>query len=109
MSRLTSRFRLAALGLARHRRATLVMVATLALLIAVLCALASLGYNLLVSPWTYDSDRLGVLRHGVAGSTPERYGFTAGEYRLIRDAGLFDTVVASQRVPVAFGDGSGPA
>lgn len=109
MSRLTSRFRLAALGLARHRRATLVMVATLAILIAVLCALASLGYNLLVSPWTYDSDRLGVLRHGVAGSTPERYGFTAGEYRLIRDAGLFDTVVASQRVPVAFGDGSGPA
>ena len=85
------------------------MVATLAILIAVLCALASLGYNLLVSPWTYDSNRFGVLRHSVAGSTQERYGFAADEFRLIRDTGLFDVVVASQRVPVAFGDGSGSA
>lgn len=109
MSRLVSSARLAIRGLVRNRRASLVMVATLAILIAVLCALASLGYNLLVSPWTYDSNRFGVLRHGVAGSTQERYGFAADEFRLIRDAGLFDAVVASQRVPVAYGDGTGPA
>lgn len=96
-------------GMLRHRRANSVMIATLALLAAVLIATLSLGYNLLISPWTYDSDRLGVLRHGVAGSGQERYGFAADEYRALRDSGIFESLVASQRVPVAFGDGADAA
>lgn len=100
---------LALRGLQRHRRANAAIVATLALLAGVLIAMLSLGHNLLLSPWTYDTDRLGVMRHGVAGSTQERYGFAPDEYRAIRDANLFDGLAASQGVAVAFGDGRGAA
>jgi predicted permease len=100
---------LAVRGLRRHRRANATIVATLAVLAGVLIATLSLGYNLLLSPWTYDTERFGVLRHGVAGSTQERYGFAADEYRAIRDTGLFEALVASQGMAVAFGDGHGAA
>ncbi len=100
---------LAVRGVQRHWRANAAIVATLAVLAAVLIAMLSFGHNLLVSPWTYDTDRLGVLRHGVSGSTQERYGFAPDQYRAFRNAGLFDGVAASQGVPVAFGDGEGAA
>jgi len=100
---------LAVRSLQRHRRGNATIIATLAILAAVRIAMLSLGHNLLLSPWTYDTDRLGVLRHGVAGSTQERYGFAPDEYRAIRDAGLFESLVASQGQAVAFGDGEGAA
>jgi predicted permease len=109
MLQLRSAWMIAWRGLRPNRRGNAVMVATLALLAAVLIALLSLGYNLLVAPWTYDSDRFGVLRHGVAGSGAERYGFAPDEFRTLREAELFEALVASQRVPVALGDGSGVA
>lgn len=96
-------------GVLRHKRANVAIAATLAVLAAVLIAMLSLGYNLLVSPWTYDSDRFGVLRHGIPGSGQERYGFSAEEFRILRDSGVFETISASQGVPVAYGDGSGAA
>lgn len=96
-------------GMQRHRQANAVMITTLAVLIAVLIALLSLGHNLLVAPWTYDSDRFGVLRHGVAGASAERYGFAPDEYRALRDSGLFEAISASQGIAVAQGDGSGAA
>jgi predicted permease len=96
-------------GVLRHRRANAAIAATLAVLAAVLIAMMSLGYNLLVAPWTYDSDRFGVLRHGVPGTGQERYGFSAGEFRILRDSGVFESISASQGVPVAYGDGSGAA
>lgn len=96
-------------GIQRHRQANAVMSLTLAVLIAVLIALLSLGHNLLIAPWTYDSERLGVLRHGVAGASAERYGFAADEYRALRDSGLFEAISASQGIAVAQGDGSGAA
>lgn len=100
---------LAVRSLLRHRRGSAAIIATLSVLAAVLIAMSSLGYNLLMSPWTYDSERYGVLRHGVAGSGQERYGYAPDEYRALRDAGLFEALVASQRVPVAFGDGNNAA
>ncbi|MBB5208054.1 ABC transporter permease [Chiayiivirga flava] len=100
---------LALRGLQRHRRANAAIVATLAVLAAVLVAMLSLGHNLLVAPWTYDSARFGVLRHGIAGSTQERYGFAPDAYRALRDAGVFESLAASTTHPVAFGDGLGAA
>jgi predicted permease len=92
-------------GLWRHGRANFVLVITLAVLAAVVLGVGSVGHNLLLSPWTYDTDRLGVLRHGVAGSAQERYGFAPDEYRAIAASGVFEAISASQGQAVAFGDG----
>lgn len=102
-------WRLAWRGLASHARANAALAAMLALLLGVLLAVLSLGHNLLLAPWTYDTDRFGVLRHGVAGSAQESYGFAPDEYRAIAGAGLFEAVSASQGQAVAFGDGRGAA
>ncbi len=102
-------WRLAWRGLWRHRRANAAMVAMLALLAGVALAVVSLGHNLLLSPWTYDTDRLGVLRHGIAGSSQESYGFAPDEFRALAASGVFEHLSAGQGQAVAFGDGSGAA
>jgi predicted permease len=98
-------WRLAWRGLWRHRRANLVLVLTLSVLAGVVLGVGSVGHNLLLSPWSYDTERLGVLRHGVAGSAQERYGFAPDEYRAIAASGVFEVISASQGQAVAFGDG----
>jgi predicted permease len=104
-----SSWHLAWRGLYRHRRANAALVAMLALLAGVLLAVLSLGHNLLLSPWTYDTERLGVLRHGVAGSAQESYGFAPDEYRALAATGIFEQLSAGQGRAVAFGDGSAAA
>jgi hypothetical protein len=52
------------------------MILTLTILSSVVIALLSIAHNVIHSPWTYDSDRFGVLRHGVAGVTRHGYATT---------------------------------
>jgi predicted permease len=98
--------RLVGRSLSRHRRVNGAIVVTLATLGAVVIALASLAYNLISAPWTYDSDRLGVLRHGIAGAAQQAYAFAPDEYRALNDSGLFESLSANQGQNVVFGDGT---
>lgn len=91
-------------AIARHRRPSLVVVATLAVLGAVAIAMASLAHNLLRSPWTYDTDRLGVVRHQAGAGAP-LYGFAPDEFRTLAGSGLFDAITASRGGNVALGNG----
>jgi predicted permease len=85
----------------KHRAANAVTVGTLAATVAVLLAAIAVAHNFFVSPWTYDTMRLGVLTHRAAADTRSLYGFSAEEYRALRDSGLFERVVASRSRPVA--------
>ncbi len=85
----------------KHRAANAVTVATLAATVAVLLAAIAVAHNFFVSPWTYDTTRLGVLTHRASADTRSLYGFSAEEYRTLRDSDLFDRMVASRGRPVA--------
>lgn len=85
----------------KHRAANAVTVATLAVTVAVVLAALALAHNFFVSPWTYDSVRLGVLTHRAAADTRSLYGFSAEEFRTLRDSALFEQLVASRGRPVA--------
>ncbi|HUD40562.1 MAG TPA: ABC transporter permease [Dokdonella sp.] len=85
----------------KHRAANAVTVATLAATVAVLLAAIAVAHNFFVSPWSYDTMRLGVLTHRASADTRSLYGFSAEEYRTLRDSGLFDRMVASRGRPVA--------
>ncbi|PZQ13217.1 MAG: hypothetical protein DI564_11970 [Rhodanobacter denitrificans] len=85
----------------KHRAANAVTVATLAATVAVLLAAIAVAHNFFVSPWTYDTAHLGVLTHRASADTRSLYGFSAEEYRMLRDSGLFDRMVASRGRPVA--------
>ncbi|MBO9663918.1 ABC transporter permease [Dokdonella sp.] len=91
----------------KHRAANAVTVATLAATVAVLLAAIAVAHNFFVSPWTYDTARLGVLTHRAAADTRSLYGFSAEEFRTLRDSGLFEQVVASRGRPVAFDGADG--
>ncbi|MCR6702945.1 MAG: hypothetical protein NVV68_18160 [Dokdonella sp.] len=80
----------------KHRAANAVTVATLAATVAVLLAAIAVAHNFFVSPWTYDTTRLGVLTHRASADTRSLYGFSAEEYRTLRDSDLFDRMVASR-------------
>lgn len=86
----------------KHRAANAVTVATLAATVAVLLAAIAVAHNFFVSPWSYDTARLGVLTHRAAADTRSLYGFSAEEFRTLRDSGLFEQVAASRSRPVAF-------
>lgn len=47
----------------KFRAANVVTVATLAATVAVLLATVAVAHNFFISPWTYDTARLGVLTH----------------------------------------------
>lgn len=86
----------------KHRAANAVTVATLAATVAVLLAAIAVAHNFFVSPWSYDTARLGVLTHRAAADTRSLYGFSAEEFRMLRDSGLFEQVAASRSRQVAF-------
>lgn len=77
-----------------------VMVLTIAVAVAALLAAIALAHNFFVAPWPYDTGRIGVLTHRSAESTRASYGFSAGEYRAVRDSGLFAATSASRSLPV---------
>lgn len=85
----------------KFRAANGVTVATLAATVAVLLATIAVAHNFFVSPWTYDTQRLGVLTHHSRDQAREAYGFRASEFRALRDSGLFEHVSANSGRPVA--------
>lgn len=93
-------------GLRGHGRVHVAVVATLVPLLAVLLALAALTHDLLLKPWSYDSQRLGVLNHGLSGASNRSYGFAPDEYRALRSLPPFAAFSASQSGAVALGDGT---
>lgn len=85
----------------KFRAANVVTVATLAATVAVLLATVAVAHNFFISPWTYDTARLGVLTHHARDEAREAYGFRAGEFRALRDSGLFSHISASSGRAVA--------
>lgn len=83
------------------RAANGVTVATLAATVAVLLATVAVAHNFFISPWTYDTVRLGVLTHHARDEAREAYGFRASEFRALRDSGLFPHISASSGRAVA--------
>ena len=80
----------------KFRATNAVVVATLAATVGAMLSVLAIAENFFVRPWTYDTDRLGVLQHIAAGAEQRRYGFAAAEYRLVRDADIFEVATASR-------------
>lgn len=91
----------------KYRAASAVTAATLATAVAVLLAAIAVAHNFFVSPWPYDTDRLGVLSHRATGDARSAYAFRADEYRALRDSGLFERISATRSRPVALAGSDG--
>lgn len=83
----------------KFRSTNAVIIATLAATVGALLAVLAIANNLLVNPWTYDTQRLGVLQHRTAASDQLSYSFSAQEYRAIEAAGVFARVNVGTGAP----------
>lgn len=94
-----STFKIALRQLWKFRATNAVIVATLAATVGAMLSVLAIADNFFVHPWPYDTARLGVLQHRAAGAEQLRYGFSAAEYRLVKESDVFETTTASRSTP----------